>query len=939
MSHVIVPNFTPTAVTRSTDSIWILTRAMKKAGWSVQASSAGNGATSPSNFRYTGGAYLATISSVTDATLTPPTATANGTVIAFSTPLVTFSAPSASFTASDVGAYVTISGAAQAGNNGVFIITAVNSATSITYSNTSGVLVDANNGTISWKLYSDTCTLSTPTGTFTQKDVGSFVEVSGANSANNNGRFVIVRYLSATSVRILNAAAVAGDSNNGSISSTLRPRTVFSSEDAWQIGASLGSGAAGALSGVGLTPDRMILTGLSGLTYQNVGDWLVLSGASTAVNNGTWQIVRVISGTSCEVLAKNNASPYTGTIAWTLRQGTGASVGNNTGANVSTKPYSGDDDFIVTGLTYTTVFSSGAAGAVGVAPTYNTVEVNNLTGITPADVGRWITITLAANAGNNGTFLIVKYISATSVRILNANRVASDANAVTWEIKKGPEEGNFLCLTSSSFNFNNGSFQITKTLGPASCWVRIPNGTQTDAGVSWVEKDPTAESLSNIDQWGQGGWILMQGPSFLKIPFTTGIAAASAFLPGEKVTQAATGGEGELVGITVDSSGTGWLVVLPQVKGTGTAYDFGWDLTAVVGSSSTAQITPTNIQEFQKEVQFYIVNDANWTKGGYCMVTCTRKDTELDNQLFLRALHTNCTNVKAPGYHNGASSFIDNGPNSSTLPYQAYAPWGLTFSGGAGTPGSYDFWSRHGYDPATNNIGKSQISCANCLRRGGQSADGTFTLYQYNTTAAASGGFSYQRMDNQEEGDVDPYWFYAHSGGSTSLMMWTPVRSGWNGTTAFNVFTTFGPMSNSNTGSSRGGFMTRSRGVGYKEIQGCAGNGAVQMFQVSDGGLTASTGGYPTTWYQASSDPQYVGSSATNDKRILEKITVVALPGTGSKFIKGTCRWLYHATQMGSNVLDTYGDKQWVVGASGALTYFSQPLVFGPWDGKPSPII
>lgn len=49
-----------------------------------------------------------------------------------------------------VGRFITISGAATTANNGTFLITSVISATSVTYSNPSGVAPDGNNGSIEW---------------------------------------------------------------------------------------------------------------------------------------------------------------------------------------------------------------------------------------------------------------------------------------------------------------------------------------------------------------------------------------------------------------------------------------------------------------------------------------------------------------------------------------------------------------------------------------------------------------------------------------------------------------------------------------------------------------------------------------------------------------------------------------------------------------------
>lgn len=53
-------------------------------------------------------------------------------------------------TAQSVGGFLTISGAASAGNNGTFLIVTFNSATSVDVANAGGVSPDANDGTIAW---------------------------------------------------------------------------------------------------------------------------------------------------------------------------------------------------------------------------------------------------------------------------------------------------------------------------------------------------------------------------------------------------------------------------------------------------------------------------------------------------------------------------------------------------------------------------------------------------------------------------------------------------------------------------------------------------------------------------------------------------------------------------------------------------------------------
>lgn len=60
--------------------------------------------------------------------------------------------------------------------------------------------------------------------------------------------------------------------------------------------------------------------------------------------------------------------------------------------------------------------------------------ITGLTGMSAQSVGRFLTVSGAASGGNNGTFLIVTFNSATSVDISNPSGVAPDANngALSW---------------------------------------------------------------------------------------------------------------------------------------------------------------------------------------------------------------------------------------------------------------------------------------------------------------------------------------------------------------------------------------------------------------------------------------------------------------------------------------------------------------------------
>mgnify|MGYP001770874897 CR=1 FL=1 len=79
---------------------------------------------------------------------------------------------------------------------------------------------------------------------------------------------------------------------------------------------------------------------------------------------------------------------------------------------------------------------SGQTGAAASITTFSSpyLTFTGLTGMTANSVGNFLTVSGAASSGNNGTFLISQYISATSVVVINASGVAFDANngSITW---------------------------------------------------------------------------------------------------------------------------------------------------------------------------------------------------------------------------------------------------------------------------------------------------------------------------------------------------------------------------------------------------------------------------------------------------------------------------------------------------------------------------
>lgn len=84
-------------------------------------------------------------------------------------------------------------------------------------------------------------------------------------------------------------------------------------------------------------------------------------------------------------------------------------------------------------------FGQALVGQTGAAATVaafgaGVATITGLTGMTANSVGNFLTISGAATVGNNGTFLIITFNSATSVDISNATGASPDANdgAIVW---------------------------------------------------------------------------------------------------------------------------------------------------------------------------------------------------------------------------------------------------------------------------------------------------------------------------------------------------------------------------------------------------------------------------------------------------------------------------------------------------------------------------
>ncbi len=149
------------------------------------------------------------------------------TINAFGSPNLTVGGLTG-MTSASVGSLLSLRGADIAGNNGVFTIAADSTGSIVIVTDSSGYFPDPNSGSIEWENYNSNngASITTVAGgvatitgllNMTQNSVGHFLTLSGAASAGNNGTFLIISFLSATSVTIANSAAVGNDTNNPNI--------------------------------------------------------------------------------------------------------------------------------------------------------------------------------------------------------------------------------------------------------------------------------------------------------------------------------------------------------------------------------------------------------------------------------------------------------------------------------------------------------------------------------------------------------------------------------------------------------------------------------------------------------------------------------------------------------------------------------------------------
>jgi hypothetical protein len=115
------------------------------------------------------------------------------------------------------------------------------------------------------------------------------------------------------------------------------------------------------------------------------------------------------------------------------------------------------------------------------------ITVTGLTGLTTSNVNDTLTVSGSANPGNNGTFLIVQVLSATSCVIANPAGVGSDTGPLTWSIASYPYIGPGPVWGSLNTTFGQGLVQ------------HAPIDTGSNVNGVW---QPTTASGPTTISWG-----------------------------------------------------------------------------------------------------------------------------------------------------------------------------------------------------------------------------------------------------------------------------------------------------------------------------------------------------------------------------------------------------------------------------------------------------
>jgi hypothetical protein len=491
---------------------------------------------------------------------------------------------------------------------------------------------------------------------------------------------------------------------------------------------------------------------------------------------------------------------------------------------------------------------------------------------------------------------------------------------------KAGSEGNYLVFSSAANAGNNTIMQITEVISTGSVKARpvltASSAVASDANngsIVWSEYDmvttPYNQSFS-----GSQYWIVLRGCNTLRMVFSGNLTGS--FQRGEKVTQASTGAEGEIFAITYDPSNyVGWACIFPRVAGTDPSGPHGWATgSALAGASSAATVVPTSMMEYVTEVVFASVDSIDNRRRGAVTswLTCCALDGGTEQNQLPSTLMSSagCTSTLHPGGGGTGNSFPSLG------------------MGFLGIPGSSNHvWMTNSNTDQNNAFSfNTHMLITNAIPRANRSPDGTFTMLTTMPSIGpyTFGGWTFQHLDDTEEGDVWPFAFMSPTGEFSGVWE-SGGGAGGQTTTMRNVDQIWAMVGHSdNRNRSWGTWRARGLQTGGGTTDKWVGVWPARLYACS---------GFPGLWPYAtnSADSEKVASAAVST--LVREHVVLVNTGVGTKVRKGRPRW-FALMNGGQQCGDTYANRTWIqCRDSGVNDANYGSFIVGPWDGTTSPVI
>jgi hypothetical protein len=473
------------------------------------------------------------------------------------------------------------------------------------------------------------------------------------------------------------------------------------------------------------------------------------------------------------------------------------------------------------------------------------------------------------------------------------------------------DKGRFLVISGAATGANNNAHQIEEIVSATS--VRIDArqfavvSDANNGSLTWLIKDANNASetypatLNTVAAW----WCA-RGPSTLKIPITS--APVGTFLRGENLTEATTGAEGELVGYVFDS-GVGYLVVAPRLRGTG-ADPYGWGTGNVVtGSLSLATVTQVGTAlEYRHEVVIW--KDTDQIDGSIFVSGFEPVAEGALNSFGTLAASAGCTATIAPG----------GGGTGNAFPSFAWVQWGTGTTGGA----LHEEWRAHS---VAIDIGNAQIMCVDAIEEEDYSADASWFIAMAITAFVGEHvGYGFQRVDDTEDGDLDPYVTFIYEG-NVGTSLYTNERTNAGGPSTIDGGSGPGLHTAHERLMGTGGYSWR--GWRRRGLSGDAATGSQDFEMFFDSALQSAIVITTTGVMELTGASPAIVATAPVATKVREPIRIGSVQ-SARRMHKGSCRWMSLA--QGGVGTDTYDSKRFVQFSS-----VTGRFVIGPWDGTTTP--